>query len=60
MSIALKRLDWDEQIKLALDPQKAAAIHARQSTAGMGCSMCGDFCAMDLVGEYLGVETMPC
>ncbi|MFW0859155.1 MAG: phosphomethylpyrimidine synthase ThiC [Dehalococcoidia bacterium] len=60
MSIARKNLDWDSQIKLALDPQKAAQVHARRPTGGGGCSMCGSYCAMELVSEYLGSPKKEC
>ncbi|MCL0079920.1 phosphomethylpyrimidine synthase ThiC [Dehalococcoidia bacterium] len=60
MSTARKRLDWDSQLKLALDPQKAARIHARQPTGGGGCSMCGNYCAVELVSEYLGSSKKDC
>ena len=60
MSLARKNLDWQEQLRLALDPERAAASHARQDTSGAGCSMCGEYCAMDLVAEYLGTNPMRC
>jgi phosphomethylpyrimidine synthase len=60
MSLARKNLDWQEQLRLALDPERAAASHARQGTSGAGCSMCGEYCAMDLVAEYLGTNPMRC
>lgn len=60
MSQARRNLDWDTQIKLALDPKRAAEVHARQSTTGGGCSMCGSYCAMELVSKFLGVPQMGC
>ncbi len=57
MSLARKNLDWQEQIRLALDPDRAAAGRARHGTLGAGCSMCGQYCAMELVAEYLGTRT---
>ncbi len=60
MSTARKKLDWDSQIRLALDPQEAARVHASRSTTGVGCSMCGDYCAMELVSEYLGNPKKEC
>ena len=61
MSIARKRLDWEEQARLALDPERVRRVHGRQHvTAGSACSMCGKFCAMELVGEYLGVSVEKC
>lgn len=60
MSTARRNLDWDGQIRLALDPQKAEEIRSRQSTTGTGCTMCGNYCAMELVSEYLGVPKKVC
>ncbi|MDD5093889.1 MAG: phosphomethylpyrimidine synthase ThiC [Dehalococcoidia bacterium] len=60
MSTARKNLDWDSQIKLALDPQKAAQIRSRQSTDSKGCTMCGSYCAMEVVSKYLGTPKKDC
>ncbi len=57
MSIARKNLDWQEQIKLALDPVKATKSRGQHDTTGSGCSMCGQYCAMELVAKYL--DTAP-
>jgi phosphomethylpyrimidine synthase len=57
MSIARKNLDWQEQIKLALDPVRATKSRAQHDTTGSGCSMCGQYCAMELVANYL--DTAP-
>ncbi|MDD5038751.1 MAG: phosphomethylpyrimidine synthase ThiC [Dehalococcoidales bacterium] len=61
MSIARKKLDWEEQAKLTLDPERARRVHGRQhASAGRACSMCGAFCAMELVEKYLGVSAPKC
>ncbi len=60
MSMARKKLDWEAQIQLALDPKRAAEIRARQSTEGRGCTMCGKYCAMQLVSDYLGTPKRVC
>jgi len=60
MSLARKRLDWDGQAKLALDPEKFKRVHKQRSTTGSACSMCGQYCAMELVGQYLGVKATKC
>ncbi|MBI2864656.1 MAG: phosphomethylpyrimidine synthase ThiC [Chloroflexi bacterium] len=55
MAQARKSIDWERQAELCLDPRKARQLRAeRPSTAVQGCSMCGDFCAMKFVSEYLG------
>ena len=54
MSKARRALDWDKQIELALDPQKAREM--RQSSTPQQpevCTMCGDFCAVKGIEEYI-------
>jgi len=51
---ARKRLDWETQRRLAIDPVKFAAVRKRRKSRSRACSMCGDFCAMRIVGEFLG------
>jgi phosphomethylpyrimidine synthase len=53
MSKARKALDWRTQRSLAIDPDKFDAVRKRRHTRSTACSMCGDFCAMRIVGEYL-------
>jgi phosphomethylpyrimidine synthase len=60
MSLARKRLDWEEQARLSLDPEKFNRIHHRRASTGSACSMCGQYCAMDLVGKYLGAKAAKC
>ncbi|UCG10335.1 MAG: phosphomethylpyrimidine synthase ThiC [Dehalococcoidia bacterium] len=55
MSIARKKLDWEEQARLSIDPELARRVHSRHASSGKACSMCGDFCAMEFIGNYLGV-----
>jgi phosphomethylpyrimidine synthase len=51
---ARKRLDWETQQRLSIDPGKFAAVRKRRKTRGRACSMCGDFCALRIVDEFLG------
>lgn len=60
MSIARKSLDWEAQAELCLDPDKFREARARYAVKGRACSMCGDYCAMDLVEKYLGITTTKC
>lgn len=54
MAKARKALDWQKQIDLAIDPVKAKAKRGARNVEGtVACSMCGDYCAMKIVGEYL-------
>ncbi|MFC1865636.1 phosphomethylpyrimidine synthase ThiC [Chloroflexota bacterium] len=55
MSVARKKLDWEVQQRLSLDPKNFNRAHSRHKAAGKACSMCGDFCAMDLTEKYLGI-----
>ncbi len=55
MAKARKALDWDAQIALSIDPERAAAMREERGVVdGEACSMCGRLCAMKVVGEYLG------
>ncbi len=60
MAVARKRLDWEEQARLSLDPEHFKDVRKRRGTSGSACSMCGQYCAMDLVAKYLGVKTAKC
>jgi phosphomethylpyrimidine synthase len=60
MSLARKRLDWEGQARLALDPERSRRVHRERATTGSACSMCGQYCAMDLVAKYLGVKATRC
>ncbi len=60
MSVARKKLDWEEQARLSLDPERSRRVHGKHTSAGAACSMCGEFCAMELVEKYLGVKATKC
>ncbi len=60
MSIARKKLDWEEQARLSIDPRQSARIHGKHSSKGAACSMCGEFCAMAFLEQYLGVSVPKC
>jgi phosphomethylpyrimidine synthase len=60
MAQARQKLDWEKQIKLSLDPQKARKFHKKHTSSGLACSMCGDFCAMDIANKYLGISSDQC
>ncbi|MFA5628834.1 MAG: phosphomethylpyrimidine synthase ThiC [Dehalococcoidales bacterium] len=60
MSLARKNLDWEEQARLSLDPKHHREVHAQHATFGKACSMCGDFCAMELTAKYLDVPIHKC
>ncbi len=55
MAKARRDLDWEKQMNLALDPQRARKVRAvRNPDLQDVCSMCGEFCAIDLINKYLG------
>ncbi len=54
ISQARKDLDWQEQIKLSIDPELAASVRKANKTHDADvCSMCGEYCAIKLVNESL-------
>lgn len=53
MSIHRKALDWEGQIKCALDPQKIRSFREERNLKDNVCSMCGEFCSMKLMKDYL-------
>jgi phosphomethylpyrimidine synthase len=55
MAEARRRLDWPEQFRLALFPDVARDIHARDGELDT-CSMCGDLCAVRMMQEIFGEE----
>ncbi|MDF1556839.1 MAG: phosphomethylpyrimidine synthase ThiC [ANME-2 cluster archaeon] len=52
MARARHDLDWEKQFKLAIDPQKALAIHSRCKDMET-CSMCGELCSIKLIRDVL-------
>ena len=60
MSRARKALDWEKQARLSLDPERSRKVRAQHSPKGTACSMCGKFCAMDLMEKYLGITAEKC
>ncbi len=53
LSRARKRLDWEGQKRLAIDPRKFGVVRRERKTKTEACSMCGEFCAMRIVSEFL-------
>jgi phosphomethylpyrimidine synthase len=43
--------DWERQFKVAIDGDRAREIHHQDKTTT--CSMCGKFCAIDIMERYL-------
>lgn len=54
MSRARRKLDWEKQIKLSIDPEKSRKYRKEsESYKEKFCSMCGDFCAIKQLNEIL-------
>lgn len=54
MAKARKELDWKTQLELALDPVRAVEYRNKKNKSDdEACSMCGDYCAVKIVGQYL-------
>jgi len=53
LSRARKRLDWAAQKKLVIDPDKFEEIRKKRKSKSAACSMCGEFCAMRIVSQFL-------
>ncbi|MFZ5944657.1 MAG: phosphomethylpyrimidine synthase ThiC [Bacillota bacterium] len=61
MAKARKKLDWQKQIELAIDPEKAMKMRKDKNEDNQECcTMCGKFCAYKLISEYLGTEFTHC
>lgn len=54
MAAARRRLDWKEQEKLCLDPEKFRQVRERRTSHTDACSMCGEFCVYKVL-ENLGL-----
>ncbi|WP_332450534.1 phosphomethylpyrimidine synthase ThiC [Methanoculleus sp.] len=53
MGHARRDLDWERQFAVAMNPERARAIRAERMPADTdGCTMCGDFCALKIVGRH--------
>jgi len=54
MARARAKLDWETQMRLALDPERAKAIKERVRGSRRGCTMCGPYCTYELLSKYFG------
>ncbi len=52
MSKFRKALDWEGQLRMAIDPEKIRSFRKERSLRDDVCSMCGEYCAMKLVKDY--------
>ena len=57
ISVKRKERDWEGIMRLALDPARARALRdASPPGEADVCTMCGNYCSIKLVEEYLGRE----
>jgi phosphomethylpyrimidine synthase len=54
IDLARVELDWSSQFKRALDPELARRIHQRVKSRSIGCSLCGEYCALSLSKRLRG------
>ena len=54
MARARSGLDWEQQFRLALDPECARARHRPAGEGKVACSMCGPYCVFALLGRPTG------
>ncbi len=53
MAMARKNLDWEAQMELVIDPQKARRLRSENPPEEEDvCTMCGKFCAIKTVKDY--------
>ncbi len=52
MSRYRKALDWEGQLRMAIDPEKIRSFRKERSLHDDVCSMCGEYCAMKVVKDY--------
>jgi hypothetical protein len=51
---ARKNFNWNKQIELSIDPEKARRYHEEgKSVEDNVCTMCGEFCAIKKVKDFL-------
>jgi len=61
LSRARKDLDWEAQLALAIDPARARELRKQRSgESSAACAMCGKYCAMKVVSQYLGTSERSC
>ena len=57
MSLARKKLDWEEMFDICIDPEKARRYRAEAKPEKEDtCSMCGNFCAVKNINRILDGE----
>ncbi|MCL6087241.1 MAG: phosphomethylpyrimidine synthase ThiC [Actinobacteria bacterium] len=60
MARARKNLNWERQINLAIDPAKAKRMREESKITSNKCTMCGKYCAIDVLKKYLNTDKISC
>ena len=56
MGHARRELDWERQFAIAINPERARAIRNERMPADTdACTMCGDYCALKIVGRHFNI-----
>lgn len=58
MSKGRASLDWEKQLRMALDSEKAKEIHNRIKSESEGCGMCSKYCAIKIWKDVLKTGTL--
>jgi phosphomethylpyrimidine synthase len=53
MAKARKQLNWKKQLSLSIDPAKARRYRKESKILNQRCTMCGEYCAIELVNKFL-------
>ena len=57
IAIARRKLDWESQIKLSIDPEKSRKYREESEASNdIICSMCGEFCAIKQINEAFKLD----
>ena len=51
ISLARRKLDWEKQISLSVDPEKARRYREKSKAKDDQCTMCGKYCALKLFDD---------
>ncbi|MCX7831869.1 MAG: phosphomethylpyrimidine synthase ThiC [Actinobacteria bacterium] len=60
MARARANLDWEGQISCSLVPEKTKKMLLERSAGTGACTMCGPFCAIEIVKKHLGTDIDVC
>jgi len=58
MAKCRKKLDWEGQYNLALDPERARTLRESSPVSDHGaCTMCGEFCAYKVMDDAMARQS---